>query len=320
MRGGLTMDKFDVLGPWIDIHSSQIERFAFQYGLTLEMAYEVTLDTFVSIHNQFGNAVDVESILPAVYKLAIQKLVQTERLLSAVEGVFPFEEDAELHSQIVKLDEKYRLPFILSQFHSFTNDQIALILDLSTVEVETNIQTAKDLLGANQLEKRILFLGKSYNRISVRFKAEQIIGETAPLEIKKEKFRIAKWTVAAIVLLIGILTATFFLSNIGETVLTASSDYEVRYKEERDRHQERLGLTKDRFGKLNYFQEAEREMALFIANRLNGSPETAETEFEKIIESLRTPSEMLVNVPLSNTLMDDEDESIAFLSSYRDER
>ena len=161
-------------------------------------------------------------------------------------------------------------------------------------------------------------MGNPITVYSVRFKAEQIIGKTAPLEIKKEKFKIAKWTVAAIVLLIGILTATFFLSNIGETVLTASSDYEVRYKEERDRHQERLGLTKDRFGKLNYFQEADREMALFIANRLNGSPEIAETEFEKIIESLRTPSEMLVNVPLSNTLMDDEDESIAFLSSYRD--
>ena len=160
-------------------------------------------------------------------------------------------------------------------------------------------------------------LGNPITATSVRFKAEQIIGITVPPEIKREKFKIAKWPVAASLLLIGILTATFFLPNKGETVLTDSSDYEVRYKEERDRHQGRLGLTKDRFGKLNYFQEADREMAFFMANRLNGSPEIAETEFEEIIESLQTPSEMLVNVPLSNTLMDDEGESIAFLISYQ---
>ena len=311
------MDKFDVLGSWKDIHSKKIERFAFQYGLTLEMAYEVTLDTFVSFHNQFGNADDGESILPAVYKLAIQKLAQTERLLSTVEGVFPFEEDAELHSQIVKLDEKYRLPFILSQFHSFTNDQIALILDCSTVEVGTNIQTAKNLLGMDQLEKRIELLGKSYNRLSVRFKAEQIMGKTAPPEIKKEKFNITKWSVATIVLLIGILIVTFFLTNVGEIINLSTSDFEVRYKEERGRHQKTLQLENDRFGKLNFVQEADRKLASLIAKEKTSSQEELETEFKEIIKVIKLPSEMLADFLLISPMRDDEDGSIAFLSSYR---
>ena len=46
---------FIALQEWMDIHSKKVEHFAFQYGLTLEMAYEVTLDTFVSFRNELKN-------------------------------------------------------------------------------------------------------------------------------------------------------------------------------------------------------------------------------------------------------------------------
>ena len=98
-RKGLDGD-FTVLQEWMDIHSKKIERFAFQYGLTLEMAYDVTLDTFVSFRNELENMDDVESILQNLYKLAIEKVARTEPLLPVTEGVFSFVEDAELHSEM----------------------------------------------------------------------------------------------------------------------------------------------------------------------------------------------------------------------------
>ena len=118
---------------------------------------------------------DVESILPNLYKLAIEKVVRTEPLLPVAEGVFSFKEDAELHSEIVQLDGKYRLPFILTTFHSLDAEQISLILGKSTTEIETDNQTAIKLLGEEHLGKRLKLLGKSYERIPVQFKSKQIM-------------------------------------------------------------------------------------------------------------------------------------------------
>ena len=104
---------------------------------------------------------------------------------SVLNEVFPFKEDAELHSKIVQLDVKYRIPLILSSFHELSENQIATILDCSPSEVEKNIQTAKSLLNGNHLEKRLEFLAKSYDRLPVLFNAEQIVGRTVSSKLKK---------------------------------------------------------------------------------------------------------------------------------------
>ena len=46
---------FTALQEWTDIHYKKIERFAFQYGLSLESAVQVTLDTFVSFRKKLEN-------------------------------------------------------------------------------------------------------------------------------------------------------------------------------------------------------------------------------------------------------------------------
>ena len=317
MCRGLLMDDFEALNKWMDIYSRKIERFAFQYGLSLEAAFQVTLDTFVSFNKAFENMDEVESILPSLYKFAIEKMMRIQSIDPLFDDVFPFKEDAELHSEIINMDKKFRLPFILSSFHELDFEQIASILQSSPNDVEVNIQTAKSFLGEDHLEKRTEFLGKSYDRLPVLFKAEQIIGKTVPPEIKTEKFKPSKWLVATFVLLVSLFTLSFFLSNKGETEKIASSDFEIRYKEERDKRQEMLMLESERFGKLKFIKEVDRRMGSLLAKEATSLQENLEVEFLDILWEMKLPSEMLDDAMLGSTMMENEDESIRFLGSYR---
>ena len=201
------------LEQWMSIHSRKIEQFSFQYGVSLAKAYEVTLETFIELHRETISNDRVPLNLD-IYKSIIEKLDQLQMSNTVVEHhVFPFDEDAELHSEIVNLHKKLRVPFILSLFHDLSNEQIALILDSSAVEVESSIQSAKNILSGDHLEKRVKLLGKSYERLPLQFNPEQIIGETVRSENNgnKTRKRTGRMIVMASVFLIGILSVLFLL-------------------------------------------------------------------------------------------------------------
>ena len=64
-----------------------------------------------------------------------------------IEEVFLFDEDKELHTELVKFDEIYRVPLILKLFHGFTVEQISVIFHTLNSDVIERIQTAKNMIG-----------------------------------------------------------------------------------------------------------------------------------------------------------------------------
>ncbi len=98
---------------WIDMHSGKIVRFAFQYGLSLEEANEVTLDTYITLRNNLSSLDEDTPLLLTLYKILLEKLSRYNPTLPIPEDALPFKEDALLHMKIVELDMRYRVPFIL---------------------------------------------------------------------------------------------------------------------------------------------------------------------------------------------------------------
>lgn len=298
-------------GKWMDVHYERIERLGVQFGLSLDAAFQVALDTFVSLRD------DPKKSELLLYTYAVEKMKELQPAVPFLQDIFLFKEDVELHSRIVALEVEFRIPLILSSFHKLDNEQIGAILEETLGDVEVLIQKAKSELGENQLEKRLELLEKSYNRLPVQFTSDRIVGSTPAPEAKKAKS--AKGLIAVGILLIGILTATFFLPDkeVAEIVAPSNSKFEVEYKEVREQYQEVLRLTNERFNKLGFVKEADKQMALFKKNEDAHSDTELEAEFEKVLEELMIPSEMLVGVSSNSSLMDDEQASIAFLTAYR---
>ena len=190
-------------------------------------------------------------------KSAITKSNERKTSLPAV---FPFEEDTELHSKVVMLGVKYRIPLVLSSFQDLSNEQIAMIIGISIPELLTRIETAKSFLGEEQLEKRLNLLRKSYNRLPVQFEVEQFIVTTSKT-VKKVKKKKKLWMmVGAFIFTVGILSL-LFIPNKSE--LAASDPFMIelqeKYKAERNKRQEMLQLTDERFDKLEFHSSSRLE-------------------------------------------------------------
>ena len=105
------------------------------------------------------------------------------------------------------------------------------------------------------------------------------------------------------------------MSNKIETEKITTSEFEIQYKEERNKRQVMLMLTDERFNNLNFVQAADERIEALKSLQL--SDEELEVEMENIINDLKLPSEMIVDL-VNNPLNDDEKGSIAYLSTYRD--
>lgn len=312
---------FTGLEEWIDLHAEKIERFAFQYGLTLDSAYDVTLDTYSTFRKQLVSLNETEQLVLILYENVLAKLTQFHGSIPVSDDVFPFKEDAELHLKIIQLNEKYRVPFILSLFHGLNKGQIATITQGSTDEVEANIRSAEELIGEDHLGKHIELLGKSYNRLPIQFRATQIIGTISQPERQKTfQKKSLLWMVVGVLVLIPFFLATKDEQSAkGDSVDAYFGKLEEGYKAERDKQQELLKLKDERFDKLNFIREAD-ERVKEIKNKVTGDVrerKEMEAEFDKVIYSLKLPAEMIADVE-ENPLNDDELASIEYLSLYSD--
>ena len=312
---------FTGLGEWIDAHSKRIECFAFQYGLSLDHALEITLDTFSTFRKELESYDEPKQLVCALYKISIDKITHVYSTIQVPDDIFAFNEDMELHTKIIELNEKYRIPFVLSVFHDLNSEEIAAITGELMIEVEDRIRIAKELLGEDSLGKHIELLGKSYDRLPLQFKASQIIGTGSKTE-KPKSFRkksVLRAVIGVLVLSVSII-AIIILPNKDKQADSADSyfvELKERYKEERDRQQEVLKLTDERFNDINFIREADdRVNELKIADDLMERKDL-EVEFEKIINDLKPPSEMIFDL-IETTLADDEAASIAYLSRLQD--
>ena len=308
---------------WIDLHSDKIIRFAFQYGLSLEEAKEVTLDTYITLRNKLKSLDEDTPLLLTLYKILLEKLSGYNPTLPIPEDVLPFKEDSLLHMKIVELNKRYRVPFILSFYHNFNNEQISIIIGDYTVDVQSNIQDVYEFLGDDR--KSLELLKKSYNRLSVTFKAEQVFGSMEQPVIKSKKKSI-RWTIiAAFAVVIILISLPLSFPNkeekSGVNAITMESfiDLEEKYKTERAERQDQLKLEDVRFNQLNFIRTADEKM-MKLKKSLDGGeiPKNVERNVENIIEELKLPSEMVVDIQREETLYDDETASIEHAIVYKE--
>ena len=321
---------------WVGINSQSIERFAFQYGCSPEQACEVTVDIFRAIFN--NQEIIDETETTTLYKIAIEKLSHIQKSISHLNDIFPFEEDAKLHSEIIGLDEKYRIPFVLHRYHGLDDEQIAAIIDVYPTEIELRIKTAKKIVcekikepSIERIEKRLMLLGKSYERLSVLFRFEQVmqkkeLAENKPKEIdRKKKSRKGRvWAIVLGVLLIGLVTGTFFTGD--EWELRTDRKYIENLKKdfvlETKKRQEILGVSDEVFNSIFYFELAKSQFEGMIIDfeKMNIEGEKIDRQLATdslvdIVASMKLPSELveeLFAAPLTNDL----EKSLEFISRY----
>ncbi|WP_172373860.1 RNA polymerase sigma factor [Sporosarcina jiandibaonis] len=306
---------------WIDMHSGMLVRFAFQNGLTFEEANEVTMDTYISLRNNLRRLDEHAPLLLTLYKILSEKLSRYNSTLPIPEDALPFKEDTLLHMKIAELDKKYRIPFILSFYHDLNNDQISIITGDSAEDIDSTILAANELLGESR--KNLELLKKSYDRLSVTFKAEQIFGAMDQPVIKSKKKSIAWSIIGALALAIVLLSLPLSFPDKKESSIINATDLEFfkeleeKYKTERTKRQERLKLEDARFDQLNFIRKADKEIMELKDSMERGEiPVNMEKIVENIIEDLKLPSEMIADIQ-QEPLHESENESIEHVMTYK---
>ncbi|MCG7346568.1 hypothetical protein MHZ92_20920 [Sporosarcina sp. ACRSL] len=190
----------------------------------------------------------------------------------------------------------------------------------------------------DNFEKRMEFLKKSYDRVPSNFNPDDVLqkideeGNIRPIEKKKThriRQRLTVWTVSiASVFVIGLIGAGYVFDEkqqADETVLDSEEldDYieelKAKYEVEREKRREMLKLDEEYFEQ--YAGPGSIPMLSFesYVNNVKKSKNAKEIllqEFNRAVEGIKLPSEMIQDLK-SKPLTEDEEESIAFIATYR---
>lgn len=149
----------------MNMHYRTVEKFAYQCGVRIDDIPDVTQEVFIKLY-RFLPQFNQQRFTTWLYKITLNTARDYYRKVgresakearmknetdtishqSAEKQVLLFEEDQALHTAILQLDEKYRIPLILFYFQDLTYQQIADVLNVTLAAVKTRIFRAKDVL------------------------------------------------------------------------------------------------------------------------------------------------------------------------------
>lgn len=320
---------------WMDIYSCDIERFAFQYGCSPEQAGEVAEDTFREVVQQMKTYVNEDGVQLELYKIAIKKFSDFELISPIPSSILTFEEDEQLHHQIIQLTSEEKLALILSQFHGMNDEEVALIIGIPVDDARRRLTAAFDQLEGGNLEKRLGFLGKSYRRIRSSFRKEMVFqGPVESLiEVRIEKKSMTKkalfsW-IAGVSLLIILLTISVVTSE--EYKRSSDEKYLARLKTSFENEMATkymtLGLVEpkgeeqefysDMFGydERQQFEGVTKKIQEQLTNNEKINRKNVQEQYGEIMGNLELPSEMVAKL-LKKPLSDDRASSEVFIKAY----
>lgn len=326
---------FVAFAEWMDIYSCDIERFAFQYGYSPGQAGEVAEDTFREIVQLMKTHVNEDSVQLDLYKIAIKKISSFGLISPIQSGILAFEEDEQLHHQIVHLTSREKLAFILSQFHEMNDEEVAAIIGIPVEDTRLTLTAAYHQLEGGNLEKRLEFLDKSYRRIRPSFRKEMVFqGPVESLtEVRIEKKSITKkalfsW-IAGVILLIILLTISVVTSE--EYKKSSDEKYLARLKTSFENEMATtfmtLGLVepkgeeqefyRDMFGydERQQLEKLTKKLQKQLTNNEKINRENVQKQYGEIMGNLEFPSEMVAKL-LKKPLTDDRASSEAFIKTY----
>ncbi|AYC29935.1 hypothetical protein [Paenisporosarcina cavernae] len=188
-----------------------------------------------------------------------------------------------------------------------------------------------------QLEQRLEFLKKSYERVPSTFQADDVIREIRAEKHQQSRAKVSKtsdrsfWqrfgvlsASVASLFIIGILAIPYLQHNEplkqpeNASVVSEEKieDMIKIYERNRERSREKLGLSTDQFDSLSYIQEADATFEYFWKSKKilehQMSHEEVNNQFDNLLASLRSPSEMVLHADKS-VLHGSEEESLNFL-------
>jgi len=345
-------------GELMELCRRKVEKFVFQCGVNVEDINGVTEKVFLDLYKFIG---EFEStyFTTRLYKTALNETrnysrrekraaeIENETLSetslstrSSQSRILVFDEDRELHEAILSLEEQYRNPLVLFDFHELSFEQIGEILNISTDKVESRLLSSKErlktlleVLDDNQLETNLKLLKKSYKRVPSKFNADVVLqkviaegegGKASPSSNKPtySRQKISVWAVSLVfIFLIGILSASFLAQsrdNGSQKELVAeendSEELKKSYELEKATRREILGLTEEEFNQIEFVQMTDQLFSLFFhPDRIDEhGGQSIEERYNQVIESLKLPSEMIDDVTVSRRQMQ-EQESMLFI-------
>lgn len=325
---------------WMDHYCAKIELFAIQYGCTQQQAAEVTEETFRQMVAELENVTDEDGLKERFYRAVLENLPSLQRT-DPEEAISPFEEDREMHALILHLDREAKMSFILSRFHQMNEVEIAKIVGIPKEAVKEQITQAIDQLasgiGRPLLDKRLAFLEKSYERIRLSFRKDQVF--TPPKQERQKPVRkknrsskkiLLSWGIGLIalaaIILIPIVTGDEYQKASGEKYIEQLKE---SFEEEIASRYEQLGLkesTEEDHQNYYYFtaygkqarEDFERRIeheafSLAETGRLN--KKKLKKQYDEIIRQLALPSEMVEQL-IKQPLTSDKEKSAKFISEY----
>lgn len=313
---------------WFAIHRERVAKFAFQAGLPKQQIGSFLIEVSDSIRKR-GNTLTEGNEELILFQSAVQILKESRNDLEdgADIDALKFEEDREAHSALFNLALSERLAVILVYFHGKNGEEAAEILSTPPVSVESSLQTGLDQLRNDlsaetqgDVEKRLLLLDKSYNRLEFPDLSEEAAVEEMHIEKSDEKVETLQkppGTNKKIALLAGaslflaaVIGSSFFFNDQPADIQQAALEenptsvsramvkaWEAQYEEIRSSAPERLGLSEETFESLEYVQTADalkdRTFSRQNVRHLKDDPERMQDQVDKLMLSIETPKGML---------------------------
>ncbi|WP_252503912.1 hypothetical protein [Sporosarcina sp. Marseille-Q4943] len=328
---------------WMDLHIRAIERFAIQHGVTPKEAGKVAETVFRDLFEEIGQLTEEQLEEIVLFKNSIKEL---NELMpdNSVEGLFPFEEDTELHRRIIGLPQEVKIPFILAKFHNKSISDIAAIVCMTDQQVELSLQEALFLLDEPHVEKKLEFLNLSYQRLPTYFKESNIfilkskgvppVGE--PKTIVKRRKPFILWGAGTVMII-----ALLFISVLRSDAYQKSSDerfiekLNISFQQELDSRFELIGLSEPEkaYGGYSFvfqgyshnvspgtygydtkykYKKLIRDLENQMKEGGSFNKKEAKQKYDELVFELRLPSEMVEQLQ-KDPLINDREQSLAFL-------
>ena len=333
---------------WVSIIQPDTGRFAYQIGVSIEELPNFQRLSLQRLHKQIKHLA-IEQVQNELFKIMVQTyLTHTVPFqIRADQAVLSFQEDDELHSVLQTLVPDQKISLVLSVFHQYTEADIGTVMGMpepqAVLSVERGLDTLAQTLQLNkvQLMQRLEMLRKSYQRfVPPDSTEEQQIAEitdpvskdvqrhAVPGKIKKKPVILLSTAGLFLAMVIGV---SFFANDQqAQTAGTTEwqqvdsvtddmiADWKSQYETIKATSPERLGMSPDQYGQLDYVKRADAEMKRIFSkstvDSLEEDPEAMQLAVDRLFRQIETPRGMALSLSASSPVPTEEVDG--FLRDY----
>lgn len=333
----------------LELYYEQLELLVFQYGVKPSQMEDFMEGNIKHLYSRYLNDPEADLTKIDMFDETFTTLQTSEHVhipddeevIEDEQGkrVFHFEEDEKIHKLISQLEPHEKLVLILHYFHDFNQSQIAQLLKIEeraiVLLIEKSIIKLKEVLkieSDEQIDKFLKLLNKSYERVKSLTDLETVLSsiqglkpeQTSQSGLLKKSDHFSIWKPVLLISVIMIFFGSIIF--VGETYGKVDDRFLAKMKEEyqevKQQKTDTLQVKPEAFQQMMFVQEADKSfgriMTKFKRRITDGEEikkEEIREEYNKVLESLNLPSEMVKKV-IKDPLTDDEQKSEEFFNDY----